>query len=95
MCLKMVTSKKYVRLYFGPVTVPVPASYLGHKKQFNKNYSIARIIKGSVAHCHSFELFLHLSSRHTMLIYTTHREPLFIYYKAKIVKFYEIYCKCE
>ncbi len=32
--------------------------------------------KGLVARCHSFDLFLHLSSSHTIFIYTTRREPL-------------------
>jgi hypothetical protein len=37
--------------------------------------------KSLVARCHSFDLFLHLSSSHTILIYTTYttrREPLLL-----------------
>jgi hypothetical protein len=43
------------------------------------NHILRKILKGLVARCHSFYLFLHLSSRHTIFIYTTRRVPLLLY----------------
>jgi hypothetical protein len=36
---------------------------------------ILKVFKGLVARCHSFDLFLHLSSSLTIFIFTTRREP--------------------
>jgi hypothetical protein len=39
-------------------------------------YEDVDFFKGLVARCHSFYLFLYLSSRHTIFKYTTRRVPL-------------------
>jgi hypothetical protein len=41
-------------------------------------FFVQQFDKSLVARCHSFNLFLHYSSRHTIFIYTTRRVPLLL-----------------